>query len=86
VNNKQKTPKNEVCHVYYSISDQQLAPNPDEIDAGMFIHYSTLIEQISLDPNKYTPWFKMEWEAILQSHLSDILGELSSIEKGNSLA
>lgn len=71
--------ENEICHVYFVISDEIPSHNPEELNSGIYIHYSKLQDVFFNSKNKFTPWFKMEWNEILNNHLYKIEAALKHL-------
>lgn len=67
--------ENELCHVYYSISDQEPAINNDEIARGQFVHHSMISRRFFESDCSVTPWFRMEWKNIVENHLAQIMND-----------
>jgi isopentenyl-diphosphate delta-isomerase len=65
--------EHELCHVFAGLVDGEIAAHPDEIADWRFVDPATLTREIAADPDRFTPWLKLEWECILADHLEDIL-------------
>ena len=59
-----KGSENELCSVYVGKCDEPPSVNPNEIAAVRYIPPEDLEKEMQLHPDKFTPWFKMEWERI----------------------
>jgi len=59
-----KGSENELCSVYVGKCDEPPSVNPNEIAAVRYIPPEDLEKEMQLYPDKFTPWFKMEWERI----------------------
>jgi isopentenyl-diphosphate delta-isomerase len=59
--------ENEVCSVYIGNSDGPVTTNENEISEWQYISLSDLGKEIENRPEKYTPWFKIEWEKLRNS-------------------
>ncbi len=55
----------EVCAVYVGYFTGQLDVNETEVADTEWIGIDELTESIKNSPDQYTPWFKMEWERLL---------------------
>ena len=56
---KNKGSENELCYVLLGkYNEQEIKPNPKEIADFKWVKYTTLINQIKKNPEKFTPWFK----------------------------
>lgn len=53
--------ENELCSVYLGRCDETVRPNMTEIAATRFIGADDLERELQASPEKFTPWFKMEW-------------------------
>jgi isopentenyl-diphosphate delta-isomerase len=67
--------ENEMCAVFIGRSDQPVKVNANEIAEWQYIDQDDLTADMSTYPEKYTPWFKMEWEKLA----SDFAGQLRKI-------
>lgn len=56
--------ENELCHVYLGRVGDDVKPNEHEISAIRFVQPHDLAEEFAASPAKFTPWFKMEWQAL----------------------
>ena len=54
----------ELCHVYIGQSEGPFDPNRSELADLRFFSRAELAERLANEPGQFTPWFKMEWEAI----------------------
>lgn len=59
--------EHEYCWVYFGRYDGPVDVNVSEIAAWRFIDIAALDTELSGEPDRFTPWFKMEW-AHLQRH------------------
>jgi len=62
----------ELCWVYVGRSSQEPRVNPTEIDAWRYIAPAALDKEIEAQPDRFTPWFRLEWERIRAHHMDDI--------------
>jgi isopentenyl-diphosphate delta-isomerase len=56
--------ENELCSVYVGKSNQTIKTNPNEISEWRFIDPEELEQEMKKFPERFTPWFKMEWEQL----------------------
>lgn len=70
--------ENELCHVYLGKVSGEVVPNDHEIDAIRFLDAKSLLGELESRPNHYTPWFKMEWQALADEH-HEILSQYCDI-------
>lgn len=61
--------ENELCHVYVGRVSGPVKPNDHEIAAIRFIAPGELRRELDLHPERFTPWFKMEWQALTDEHM-----------------
>jgi isopentenyl-diphosphate delta-isomerase len=66
--------EHELCWVYAGRSDAAPRVNPNEISAVRFIAPAALTREMAETPERFTPWFKMEWQRICRDHLGDLAG------------
>jgi len=69
--------ENELCSVYLGRLDREAAANETEIAALRFIAADTLNDEIGAHAERFTPWFKMEWQR-LNEEFADRLGLYTS--------
>jgi len=60
--------ENELCHVYVGKTSCHVQPNEHEISAIRYVSASTLGRELDAMPEQFTPWFKMEWQALQNEH------------------
>jgi isopentenyl-diphosphate delta-isomerase len=71
--------EHELCHVFLGRIGDDVRPNAEEILAIRFVSADTLDRELSESPERYTPWFKLEWDALRQEH-ADLLGAYARAE------
>ena len=59
-----KGSENELCSVFLGRSDDPVRPNRTEVSAIRFVETSVLARELQSSPQAFTPWFKMEWDAL----------------------
>jgi len=64
--------ENELCWVYVGCCDQEPATNINEIAAVRYVAPEDLDRELADHPDRFTPWFKLEWER-LRSEFDDEL-------------
>lgn len=64
--------ENELCHVYLGRFEGPARPNEHEIDGIRFITAAELDSELRSCPDRFTPWFQMEWQALRQRY-ADVL-------------
>lgn len=72
-----KGSEHELCAVFVGRLDDDaaIAANPSEIDECRWIGCAELNRWISLSPEQFTPWFKLEWER-LRTDQRDVVNRL----------
>jgi isopentenyl-diphosphate delta-isomerase len=60
--------ENELCHVYLGKVGDDITPNEREIEALRFMPAGEVADALEEQPAIYTPWFKMEWQALTERH------------------
>ncbi|MBN1156741.1 isopentenyl-diphosphate Delta-isomerase [Candidatus Woesearchaeota archaeon] len=75
--------ENEMCYVFIGRSDNEPFPNSAEIADYKWIDMAELSADIENNPEKYTPWFKMEFKELTSSfrHLIPSLSETLSVQR-----
>ena len=63
----------EYCWVYYGRYDGPVDVNVTEIADWRFVDVGALEAELEASPDRFTPWFKMEWAHIRDTFLDDIL-------------
>ena len=69
--------EHELCHVYLGRIGDEVNPNSQEISAIRFVSAGALERELGESPERFTPWFKLEWDALKTDH-SAILEAYSS--------
>lgn len=60
--------ENELCHVYLGRVGGQVRPNQSEIESIRFVSPGALGTEMQESPERFTPWFKQEWEELLRNY------------------
>jgi isopentenyl-diphosphate delta-isomerase len=60
--------ENELCHVFLGRVDDDVRPNELEIAAIRYVSPAVLQQEFVDAADTFTPWFKMEWQALLNEH------------------
>ena len=71
-NYKELGSENEICYVFIGKSDADPNINENEIADWRFISIPALTAEITNNPHKYTPWFKMEWQRLTSEFIAEI--------------
>ena len=56
--------ENELCSVYLGRLEQQANANEVEIEALRYLSSAALDEEMAADAERFTPWFKLEWQRL----------------------
>jgi len=64
--------EHELCHVFLGRIGDDVRPNEEEIAAIRFVSAGALHAELSQYPERFTPWFKLEWDALTGEH-ADLL-------------
>ena len=59
--------EHELDHVFVGRFDGRPAPNPQEIDSWQWVDPQELLADVGEHPERYTPWFRIVLERVLQS-------------------
>ena len=65
--------EHEYCSVYYGRYDGPVDVNVNEIAAWRWVDVITLERELAVTPDRFTPWFKMEWVHIKANYLDGML-------------
>jgi isopentenyl-diphosphate delta-isomerase len=60
--------EHELCHVFLGRIGGDVCPNEEEIAAIRFVSAEALDAELSEHPERFTPWFKLEWDALMREH------------------
>ena len=66
--------EHELCHVFLGRLRGTVRPNSEEIADVRFIGASDLTAELKAEGERYTPWLKLEWQALTErfaNRLSD---------------
>ena len=67
----------EFCHVFVGRVEGEARPNVSEIAATRFLSPAALEAELRNEPDRFTPWFKLEWEALTSTY-RDVLGRYAA--------
>jgi len=58
--------ENELCHVYIgALTGGEVRVHPDEIADWRWVPMNEVSRELEQEPDNYTPWFKLEWKALM---------------------
>lgn len=64
--------EHELCHVYLGRISGGLRANDHEIEDIRFLSPADLEAEFESAPDRFTPWFKTEWQALVRDHLGQL--------------
>ncbi|HHJ53568.1 MAG TPA: isopentenyl-diphosphate Delta-isomerase [Caldithrix abyssi] len=67
-----KGSENELCSVYIGKTDRAPEINETEIADWKYISIDDLNHELEQHPERFTPWFKMEWQELTAKYLDAI--------------
>jgi mevalonate kinase/isopentenyl-diphosphate delta-isomerase type 1 len=56
--------ENELCSVFIGRTDETIQADPQEIEQWRFVSIQALEEELASSPERFTPWFKIEWQRL----------------------
>ena len=60
--------EHELCHVYLGRIDAMPKSNSSEVKALEFVSADALESAFEAQPERYTPWLKLEWKALREDY------------------
>ena len=60
--------EHELCSVYVGHYSGDLDVNHSEVAATRWISQAALANEMSSNPDRFTPWFQMEWQTLNDAH------------------
>ena len=60
--------EHELCWVYVGRTDEAVVANRNEIAATRLLSADELRRALASEPEKFTPWFKLEWQRLETEH------------------
>ena len=67
-----KGAEHELCSVYFGQSDKKPRVNVNEIVDYRYINISDLEQEMKNDPERFTPWFQMEWKHLRETFKEEL--------------
>ena len=64
--------EHELCHVFLGRIDDEVRANAEEIAATRFVSAAALDRELAENPERFTPWFKMEWDALKTDYVAEL--------------
>lgn len=62
--------EHEYDEVFYGTYEGEFSPNPGEVEAYRYVSIQEIKEEIRMNPNLFTPWFRLLLERISEYHSS----------------
>jgi isopentenyl-diphosphate delta-isomerase len=72
----------ELCWVYAGRHHGDVVVHPEEIAAVRYVSPAALDAEMAADPERFTPWFRLEWQRIRRDFLGDILQQSGEGQQG----
>lgn len=75
--------EHELCWVYAGVTTAPVRANETEVAEWRFVDPEGLAAELDAQPERYTPWFRMEWERLTGEHagtLERILARLGDAQ------
>ena len=66
--------ENELCHVYLGRAEDDVKPNESEISGIRYVSPAALDAEFAEQPERFTPWFKQEWQELKQRYREQLAG------------
>ncbi len=60
--------EHELCSVFVGRTSALPTVDPSEIGAWRFVSHAELNRELSTSPERFTPWFKLEWQTLCREH------------------
>ncbi|MDX1507235.1 MAG: isopentenyl-diphosphate Delta-isomerase [Woeseiaceae bacterium] len=60
--------EHELCHVFLGRIEGSVHANDHEIAALRFVSAAALENELERQPERFTPWFKLEWKTLREQH------------------
>ena len=64
--------ENELCHVFLGRIEGEIRPNDREIESIRFISANGLTAEFAEHPQRFTPWFKKEWQTLKKTYAGQL--------------
>lgn len=72
--------EHELCHVFLGRIGAEVRANAEEVAATRFVSAAALNTELAERPERFTPWFKLEWST-LTGEYSDLLDAYTCAEE-----
>lgn len=57
--------EHELCYVYVGTAEGEVRVHPDEIADWRWVEPGEIDRELAAHPERFTPWFKLEWQALM---------------------
>ncbi|MDX1625452.1 MAG: isopentenyl-diphosphate Delta-isomerase [Wenzhouxiangellaceae bacterium] len=64
--------EHELCHVYVGTTSDTVEVHPDEISDWRWIAPDELDRELAAHPERFTPWFRMEWRELRTERADEV--------------
>ena len=66
--------ENELCSVFLGRTDESAIANANEIAGVRYVTAEQLERELASEPERFTPWFRMEWERLTTDFADRLAG------------
>ncbi len=66
--------ENELCWVFLGRFDGEVRADAREVAAWRYVHPEVLDRELAQEPERFTPWLKLEWQRIRAEHATALGG------------
>ncbi len=66
--------ENELCSVFLGRTDESAIANANEIAGVRYVTAGQLDRELVAEPERFTPWFRMEWERLTTDYADRLAG------------
>lgn len=63
--------EHELDHVFFGVTDEEPAINPDEANNWKYVSFDDLVSEINASPHRFTVWFRIIFERV-REHLQKL--------------
>lgn len=64
--------EHELCSVYIGNTNDDVIANINEVSNWRFTSAPNLAKEINESPDSFTPWFKMEWQQLIEDYACEL--------------
>lgn len=73
--------EHELCWVYAGVSQDPVRANETEVADWRFVEPAALSEDLHREPERYTPWFRMEWDRLTNDYAEQLKSTLEGFSR-----